>query len=269
MKPMANAPPLLDIIQSATEPIITVDAQQRIVMFNSAAERVFLCKADRAIGASLDILIPARFRDIHARHVDRFRETGVSERKMGLGSPLWGLRANGEEFPMEASISQTHSAAGVFLSIFLRDITERERVSQALLASRDELTRLSNALLHVREQEKAHRPGTARRPGPEPDRPDHGTGRAGNPAASRRRRTARPGGSHPSPDRPDLHLVAAHRRRPAAHHARRSRTGGGGGMAGVELRLALRHRHRRPDRGRPGRTVRWWRPPCSARSRKR
>lgn len=156
MKPMANAPPLLDIIQSATEPIITVDAQQRIVMFNSAAERVFLCKADRAIGASLDILIPARFRDIHARHVDRFRETGVSERKMGLGSPLWGLRANGEEFPMEASISQTHSAAGVFLSIFLRDITERERVSQALLASRDELTRLSNALLHVREQEKKH-----------------------------------------------------------------------------------------------------------------
>ena len=55
---------------------------------------------------------------------------------------------------MEASISQTHSAAGVFLSIFLRDITERERVSQALLASRDELTRLSNALLHVREQKK-------------------------------------------------------------------------------------------------------------------
>ena len=197
MKPMANAPPLLDIIQSATEPIITVDAQQRIVMFNSTAERVFLCKADRAIGASLDILIPARFRDIHARHVDRFRETGVSERKMGLGSPLWGLRANGEEFPMEASISQTHSAAGVFLSIFLRDITERERVSQALLASRDELTRLSNALLHARA-EKAHR-RELRRPGPEPDRPDHGTGRAGNPAASRRRRTARPGGSHPSP----------------------------------------------------------------------
>ena len=59
---------------------------------------------------------------------------------------------------MEASISQTHSAAGVFLSIFLRDITERERVSQALLASRDELTRLSNALLHVREQ-KSTSPG--------------------------------------------------------------------------------------------------------------
>ena len=116
MKPMANAPPLLDIIQSATEPIITVDAQQRIVMFNSAAERVFLCKADRAIGASLDILIPARFRDIHARHVDRFRETGVSERKMGW-APAVGPARQREEFPMEASISQTHSAAGVFLHL--------------------------------------------------------------------------------------------------------------------------------------------------------
>lgn len=156
MEPPANAPPLLDIIQSATEPIITVDAQQRIVMFNPAAERVFLRQADQAIGASLDILIPFRFRAVHARHVERFRHTGISERKMGLGAPLWGLRANGEEFPMEASISQTQGEAGVFLSIFLRDITERQRVDQALLASRDELTRLSNALLHVREQEKKH-----------------------------------------------------------------------------------------------------------------
>ncbi|WOB76840.1 PAS domain-containing sensor histidine kinase [Achromobacter xylosoxidans] len=152
----AITPPLLDIIQSATEPIITVDERQRIVMFNPAAERVFLREAAQAIGASLDILIPARFRGVHARHVERFRHTGISERKMGLGAPLWGLRANGEEFPMEASISQTRGEAGVFLSIFLRDITERQRVDQALLASRDELTRLSNALLHVREQEKKH-----------------------------------------------------------------------------------------------------------------
>jgi PAS domain S-box-containing protein len=156
MTPSPSAPPLLDIIQSATEPIITIDEHQRIVMFNPAAERVFLCHADQAIGASLDILIPARFRTVHAKHVSRFKDTGMSDRKMGLGAPLWGLRSNGEEFPMEASISQTKTESGVFLSIFLRDITERQRVDQALRASRDELTRLSNALLHVREQEKKH-----------------------------------------------------------------------------------------------------------------
>lgn len=156
MKLSSGAPPLLDIIQSATEPIITIDAQQRIVMFNAAAERVFMCSADQAIGASVDILIPLRFRAVHAKHVTRFMNTGVSDRQMGLGAPLWGLRSNGEEFPMEASISQTCTSSGVYLSIFLRDITERQRIDQALRASRDELTRLSNALLHVREQEKKH-----------------------------------------------------------------------------------------------------------------
>ena len=44
------------------------------------------------------MLIPERFRAAHARHVDRFRETGISDRQMGLGGPLWGLRSNGEEF---------------------------------------------------------------------------------------------------------------------------------------------------------------------------
>ncbi|NMK46454.1 PAS domain-containing sensor histidine kinase [Achromobacter sp. Bel] len=151
-----SAPPLLDIIHSATEPIITIDEHQRIVMFNPAAEAVFLRQADQTIGASLDILIPVRFRSVHAQHVSRFKDTGMSDRKMGLGAPLWGLRSNGEEFPMEASISQTRTETGVFLSIFLRDITERQRIDQALRASRDELTRLSNALLHVREQEKKH-----------------------------------------------------------------------------------------------------------------
>lgn len=152
----SNAPPLIDIIQSATEPIITIDGQQHIVMFNAAAERVFLRDAASTIGAKLDMLIPVRFRQVHARHVDRFKHTGISERQLGQGAPLWGLRSNGEEFPMEASISQTHTESGVFLSIFLRDVTERQRIDQALRASRDELTRLSNALLHVREQEKKH-----------------------------------------------------------------------------------------------------------------
>ncbi|MEN4919035.1 PAS domain-containing sensor histidine kinase [Achromobacter spanius] len=156
MKHSPSAPPLLDIIQSATEPIITINELQRIVMFNAAAERVFLYDAGQAIGASLDILIPARFRAVHVKHVRRFMETGLSDRQMGMGAPLWGLRSNGEEFPMEASISQARTESGAFLSVFLRDITERQRIDQALRASRDELTRLSNALLHVREQEKKH-----------------------------------------------------------------------------------------------------------------
>jgi len=152
----SSLPLLLDIVQAATEPIITIDAARRIVMFNPAAERVFLHEAEQVIGESVDILIPARFRRAHAEQIARFKETGVSRRRMGAGVPLWGLKANGEEFPMEASICHVASSSGTFFSVFLRDISERQQTEQALRASRDELTRLSNALLHEREQERKH-----------------------------------------------------------------------------------------------------------------
>lgn len=149
-------PPLIDIIQSTTEPIITVDAAHRIVMFNPAAEKVFLYAAEQVTGRDLGILVPARFRKAHARHIARFRNAGASKHGARLGAPLWGLKANGEEFPMEASISRIGTPTDVYLSVFLRDMTEQQQIEQALRASRDELTRLSNALLREREQEKRH-----------------------------------------------------------------------------------------------------------------
>ncbi|WP_417250894.1 PAS domain-containing sensor histidine kinase [Castellaniella sp.] len=157
MKPSLDLPPLLDIIRSTAEPIITINATHRIVMFNPAAEQLFQCDAARMIGETMDLLIPARFRKVHAEYVTRFQATGVTERSMGAGMPLWGLKANGEEFPMEALISRIETSSGIcYLSVFLRDITQRQQVEQALLSSRDELTRLSNALLRERELEKRH-----------------------------------------------------------------------------------------------------------------
>ncbi|MHA3902594.1 PAS domain-containing sensor histidine kinase [Castellaniella sp. WN] len=149
-------PPLVDIVRSTGESIIAVDAEHRIVIFNPAAEKVFLYDAEQVIGRNLGILVPARFRKAHAEHIARFQDTGISKHGMGLGMPLWGLKANGEEFPMEASISRIETPTGVYLTVFLRDITERLQAEQALRASRDELTRLSNALLREREQEKRH-----------------------------------------------------------------------------------------------------------------
>lgn len=151
-----NESRLFSIIQSAMEAVITVDEHQNIVIFNPMAERIFRCSAMEAIGAPLGRFIPERFRDAHAKHVVRFGQTGISERQMGQGRPLWGLRADGEEFPVEASISQTRDGGGKLYTVLLRDVTERQQTEQALKASRNELAQLSARLQTIREEEKTH-----------------------------------------------------------------------------------------------------------------
>lgn len=150
-----NEARMMAIIRSSMEAIITVDESQKIVIFNPAAEYVFGLTAMEAIGSPLSRFIPERFRAAHAQHVDQFGVTGVTERQMGRQQRvLYGLRANGEEFPIEASISQIREASGRLYTVMLRDITERLRAEDTLKRSREELRELSANLQSVREAEK-------------------------------------------------------------------------------------------------------------------
>ncbi|PXW25384.1 PAS domain-containing sensor histidine kinase [Paraburkholderia caballeronis] len=147
---------MMGIVRSSMEAIITVDESQRIVIFNPMAERVFGLSAMEAVGLPLSRFIPERFRAQHARHVERFGVTGVSERQMGRQQRvLYGLRANGDEFPIEASISQIRDASAKLYTVMLRDITERVRAEDSLKQSREELRELSANLQNVREAEKS------------------------------------------------------------------------------------------------------------------
>jgi two-component system sensor histidine kinase UhpB len=149
-----NEARMMGIIRSSMEAIITVDERQNIVIFNPMAERVFGCTAMEAVGASLSRFIPERFRAGHQRHVEQFGVTGVSDRQMGRQRVLFGLRSNGEEFPIEASISQIRDGDGKLYTVMLRDITERVKAENAQRQSREELRELSANLQKVREEEK-------------------------------------------------------------------------------------------------------------------
>ncbi len=138
---------LSGLLDSAMDGIITVDEGQRVVMYNRAAERTFGWPAAQVIGRPLDMLMPERFRGEHRRHVDRFAETGISSRRMGDGTVIHGLRANGEEFPMDASISQLHTPQGRLFTVILRDVTERVR-------AQEELASFAADAARIREQEK-------------------------------------------------------------------------------------------------------------------
>jgi PAS domain S-box-containing protein len=122
---------LAGIVNSAMDAIITIDAEQRIILFNTAAEQMFRYAAARAIGQSLDQFIPERFHLLHRDYIHDFGHNGVTSRgAMGALGVVRGLRADGEEFLVEASISQIEAAGQKLYTVILRDITERKRVEE-------------------------------------------------------------------------------------------------------------------------------------------
>ena len=126
---------LAGIIDSAMDSIVTVDSDQRIVMFNTAAEKMFRCTSAEVIGQPLDRFIPTRFRTSHSRDIRKFGETGVTTRAMAATRPVSGLRCDGEEFPLEASISQIEVGGQKLYTVIMRDIGEQTRSLEALRAS--------------------------------------------------------------------------------------------------------------------------------------
>jgi PAS domain S-box-containing protein len=121
---------LTGLINSAMDAVIAVDAQQRVVLFNPAAERMFGCPAAEAVGSSIERFIPARFRQVHRTHIEKFGQTGITNRRMGALGALNGLRADGEEFPIEAAISQMEVSGQRLFTVILRDITKRKKAEE-------------------------------------------------------------------------------------------------------------------------------------------
>jgi PAS domain S-box-containing protein len=123
---------LFGLVNSAMDAIVAVNEDQRIVLFNPAAEQMFGLAREAAIGQPLERLIPPSSRQAHTIHVHTFGRTGVTSRNLaGLG-PLQGLRNNGETFPVEASISQIDLPSGKLFTVILRDVTRRVQVEQEL-----------------------------------------------------------------------------------------------------------------------------------------
>jgi PAS domain S-box-containing protein len=145
---------LASIVESAMDGIITVDAAQRVVQFNRAAEQLFGVRSEDAIGGPLERFIPQRFRAAHHAHVEQFGRTGVTSRRMGDATTLWALRADGTEFPIDASISQGGDPGHRFFTVILRDITRRKQYEDTLHQQQQELRELSARVQEAREEEK-------------------------------------------------------------------------------------------------------------------
>lgn len=133
------------IISSAMDAIISIDAEQRVILFNRAAEHMFGVTAAEALGRPIDRFIPVSFRERHRAEVQRFGETGVTARTMGQLGKITGLRADGEEFPIEAAISQVHSNGQIIYTVIIRDIAERRRAEESIIRINETLQSLLRA----------------------------------------------------------------------------------------------------------------------------
>ena len=138
------------VIQSAMDAIITVDERRRIVLFNAAAEKTFRCRASEVLGQTIDRFIPDHFRAAHAEHIRNFSKTGTTNRSVTDLGTILALRADGDEFPMEASISQVEAASEKIFTVILRDVTERKQAENAL---REQAHILDSAQVFVRDMQ--------------------------------------------------------------------------------------------------------------------
>lgn len=142
------------VVTGAPDAIISIDDTETVVLANPAAAEMFGYPARDMIGKRLERLIPQRFRAGHHDHVRRFGESAVVTRRMSAMRVVHALRANGTEFPVDASISQVMVGGKKLYTVILRDITDEIRSKNELEQSRRELRELTAALEYVQEEER-------------------------------------------------------------------------------------------------------------------
>lgn len=130
-----NEAQLAGIIGSAMDGIITINDRHEIVLFNAAAETMFGWSAKESIGQSIDRLLPERFQAVLPEQDRMFGDQDFTGGPIGMVGDLYGLRASGEEFPLEASVSLLELSGERFYTIILRDVTERKRAEEELRQS--------------------------------------------------------------------------------------------------------------------------------------
>ncbi len=132
------------VLDNAPDAIVIVNGTGRIVLFNAQARAMFGHDPAATLGEPIEMLLPVRLQRSHLGQ--RVGYLGAPRmRAMGEGRELHGLRASGEEFPVEISLSPIETEAGRLVMSAIRDISERKRFEIALREKNLELERASQA----------------------------------------------------------------------------------------------------------------------------
>ncbi len=130
------------VVDASQDAMIAFDGKGSISLFNPAAEQIFGASQDAMAGRLIDDLFPGRHHEAFHRHTEAAAAPYASAGGLGQITGLSAIRASGETFPVEISLSEGRLGEERFFLIVLRDITERIRAEEALRMHKDHLEEL-------------------------------------------------------------------------------------------------------------------------------
>jgi PAS domain S-box-containing protein len=127
------------IVETALDAIVVIDEAGIVVDFNPAAVSIFGYRRDEAMGSQIsDLIIPPALRSAHASGMRSYLESGVS-RVLGQRLELEALRANGEQIPIELTITDVTLGGKRLFAAHLRDLTAARRAQAEIERQREAL----------------------------------------------------------------------------------------------------------------------------------
>lgn len=117
------------LLEAAPDGMVIVDHEGTIVMINAQMEKIFGYRREDIVGRSVELLVPARFKDVHPFHRAQYVKN-PHPRPMGADLELFARRQDGTEFPVEISLSPMESEEDRFIIAAIRDITDRKRAEE-------------------------------------------------------------------------------------------------------------------------------------------
>ncbi len=126
------------ILEATPDAMIMINKEGKIIFINTQTEKIFGYRKDELLGQLVEILIPEPYRNRHPEHRNKYF-LSPHVRPMGIGMELYGLRKNGEHFPVEISLSPFETGEEKTALAAVRDITDRKRFELTLQEKNVEL----------------------------------------------------------------------------------------------------------------------------------